>query len=104
MRQFMRMIPAGLLVLGAIGVAASPSMAAGRQGVQAQATLSMKEAREIALKTYNGKIMKEELEHEAGGLRYSFDIAQDGKWREVGVDAKTGRIVENKGEKANPKD
>jgi uncharacterized membrane protein YkoI len=50
--------------------------------------------------------MKEELEHERGGsgLRYSFDIQQGKKWREVGVDAKTGRILENSAESANPKD
>jgi hypothetical protein len=31
-------------------------------------------------------------------------IRQGKKWREVGVDAKTGRILENSAESANPKD
>jgi uncharacterized membrane protein YkoI len=50
--------------------------------------------------------MKEELELERGGsgLRYSFDIRQGKKWREVGIDAKTGRVLENSAEWANPKD
>src|ERR1700732_4236938 len=86
MRYFARMIPISMLVLGAIGVAASPSLAARRQSVQAHANLSVQQAREIALKHFRGKIMKEELEHEPGGsgLRYSFDIVQSGKWRELG--------------------
>jgi len=50
--------------------------------------------------------MKEELERERGGsgLRYSFDIRQGKKWREVGVDAKIGRVLENSAESPNPKD
>jgi uncharacterized membrane protein YkoI len=68
------------------------------------AKISMSEARQIALKTYPGKIMKQELEREAGGLRYSFDIRQGRKWREIGVDARTGQILENKAEHANPRD
>ena len=68
------------------------------------AKISMSEARQIALKTYPGKIMKQELEREAGGLRYSFDIRQGRKWREIGVDARTGQILENKAEHAYPRD
>ena len=58
------------------------------------------------MKAYPGKIMKEELEYEHGGsgLRYSFDLRQGKKWREIGVDAMTGRVVENIHERANPKD
>jgi uncharacterized membrane protein YkoI len=37
-------------------------------------------------------------------LRYSFDIRQDKRWREIGIDAKTGRVLENISESANPKD
>jgi hypothetical protein len=50
--------------------------------------------------------MKEELEHEGGGsgLRYSFDMKHGNAWREVGVDAMTGKLLENKAEGANPKD
>ena len=62
------MIPMSMLVLGAIGVAAF-SFAAKRQSVQAQANLSMQQAREIALKHFRGKIMKEELDPDV--LQYS---------------------------------
>jgi uncharacterized membrane protein YkoI len=40
------------------------------------------------------------LEREKGGsgLRYSFDIKSDGTVYEVGVDAQTGKVLENKKE------
>jgi uncharacterized membrane protein YkoI len=61
------------------------------------AKISRKQARVIALKTVPGKITDEELETEQGGsgLRYSFVIQQGSKMREVGVDAKTGKVLEN---------
>jgi uncharacterized membrane protein YkoI len=89
-----------------LAVGAAPALAAAKSGVIHKAKISMSQARAIALKTYPGKIMKEELEHERGGsgLRYSFDMRQGKKWREVGVDATTGRVLENTREGANPKD
>jgi uncharacterized membrane protein YkoI len=68
--------------------------------------ISMPEARAFALKAYPAKIVKEELEHEGGGsgLRYSFDRRRGTRWREVGIDAMTGRVLENTHERANPKD
>ena len=69
-------------------------------------TITMKQARAIAKHTCHGTIENVELEHENGGsgLRYSFDMHRHGKWREVGVDANTGKILENRPESANPKD
>ena len=70
------------------------------------AKVSMAEARVIALKAYPGKITDVELEKEAGGsgMRYSFDIVEAGKkaMQEVGVDAQTGAVLENKPEGKNP--
>jgi len=66
--------------------------------------ITMSEARALALKTFPGEIMKAELEREGGGLRYSFDMRQGRQWREVGVDAMTGGIVENTREHSYPKD
>ncbi len=70
------------------------------------AKIKLEEAREIALKAHPGKIVDQELEKEAGGtgLRYSFDIKQVGKkgTQEVGVDANTGKVLENKPEGKNP--
>jgi uncharacterized membrane protein YkoI len=61
-------------------------------------------ARATALKARPGKITDQELEKEAGGtgLRYSFDIESGGKTYEVGIDAKTGRVLENAVEGKNP--
>ena len=68
------------------------------------AKVTMTEARAIALKAHPGKITDEELENEAGGsgLRYSFDIRKGKVTQEVGVDAQTGAVLENKAEGANP--
>jgi uncharacterized membrane protein YkoI len=64
------------------------------------AKVTLPEARAIALKAFPGKIIDEELEKEKGGsgLRYSFDIKNDGVTHEIGVDAKTGKLLENSAE------
>jgi len=61
------------------------------------AKINIEEARAIALRTYAGEIVSEELEKEKGGsgLRYSFDIKNGRLTHEVGVDAKTGKVLEN---------
>lgn len=68
------------------------------------AKITMLDARAIALKAHPGKITDEELEKEKGGsgLRYSFDIKDTKGTQEVGVDAKTGMVLENKPEGPNP--
>jgi uncharacterized membrane protein YkoI len=87
-------------------MAVIPALASAETSVAQKAKITMNEARAIALRAYPGMIMKEELEHERGGsgLRYSFDLCLGKHWREVGADAMTGRILENSGESANPKD
>lgn len=69
-----------------------------------QATISITQARAIALKAHPGKITDQELEKEAGGsgLRYSFDIKVGKVTQEVGIDARTGKVLENKPEGRNP--
>ncbi len=68
------------------------------------AKVSITQARAIALKAHAGKITDEELEKEAGGsgMRYSFDIREGKVTQEVGVDAQTGAVLENKAEGAHP--
>ncbi len=87
-------------------VALSLAIGQAQASTEAHPTITMGEARAIALKAYPGTIVKAELEHEGGGsgLRYSFDMRQGKSWREVGVDAKTGHVLENTPEGANPKD
>lgn len=61
------------------------------------AKISPPAAKACALKARPGTIVNQELEKEKGGsgLRYSFDIRARGTIYEVGVDAKSGRILEN---------
>ena len=71
-----------------------------REELAKYAKVTLPEARAIALKAFTGKITDEELEKEKGGsgLRYSFDIKNGGVTHEVGVDAKTGKLLENSAE------
>ena len=64
----------------------------------------MPRARIIALRARPGRITDAELERERGGsgLRYSFDMVHGGRRFEVGVDAASGRVLENKTEGRNP--
>ncbi len=66
--------------------------------------VSLEQARAIALKAVPGRITDEELEREKGGsgLRYSFDIAAGKVTHEVGIDAKTGDMLENSVEGPHP--
>jgi uncharacterized membrane protein YkoI len=41
-------------------------------------------------------------EKNGSGLRYSFDIKSNGAVYEVGVDAQTGKVLENKREGLHP--
>jgi len=55
-------------------------------------------------KAHPGKVTDEELERESGGsgLRYSFDIKNGSRTQEVGVDAASGKVLENKTEGPHP--
>lgn len=61
-------------------------------------------ARATALKLAPGKIVDHELEKENGGWRYSYDIQQGKRIHEIGVDAYTGKIVEDSYEAPGAKD
>jgi uncharacterized membrane protein YkoI len=69
-----------------------------------EASVTLAQARETALKTYPGKIVSQELEKESGGsgLRYSFVVRHHTDKHEVGIDAKTGALLENSVEGKNP--
>jgi uncharacterized membrane protein YkoI len=100
------MFAASLLAVAALagGAAAATQGDAGLKGHQlaVKAHVSLTQARAIALKARPGTIVDQELEKEGGGsgLRYSFDIKSSGKTYEVGVDAKTGKVLENGAESA----
>ncbi len=96
--------------LSALGAAAilfalaGPALAYTGEKLTGEGTISIDKARAIALKAHPGTITDQELEREAGGsgLRFSFDIKSGKVTQEVGVDAASGAVLENKAEGANP--
>jgi uncharacterized membrane protein YkoI len=60
--------------------------------------ISKAQAEAIALKLAPGKITDAEYEKEGGIWRWSFDIQQKGNVQEIGIDGRTGKVVENKSE------
>ncbi len=76
--------------------AAAPAHYVGQE-LAKTAKISLASARMIAVKARPGVIIDQELEKEAGGsgLRFAFDVKSHGKTYEVGVDANTGKILEN---------
>lgn len=96
--SFSCVLTAGLLAFS------SPGLAYTGQELAKDAKITISRARQIALKAHPGKITDQELEKERGGsgLRYSFDIKRGSVTQEVGVDARTGKVLENKKEGPNP--
>lgn len=78
-----------------------PAVAYTGQQLASHAKVTIVSARRIALAAFPGKIVSEELETEKGGsgLRFTFDIVRGSTTHEVGVDARTGKVIENAAEK-----
>lgn len=74
---------------------AAPTQVLAQNSLASHARLSMTQARQIALNVQPGQITAQELEREDGGLRYSFDIKNGPTTHEVGVDAQSGKVLEN---------
>jgi uncharacterized membrane protein YkoI len=100
-RNLIATISAGLVVSAAVAGSASAddpkAVPLTGEKYAKQAKITLDEARAIALKTYAGEIVVQELEREKGGsgLRYSFDIKNGKVTHEVGIDAKTGKVLED---------
>ena len=90
--------------LGATGALAANASDFAGSNLLPLAKITLAQARSTALAARPGQITDQELEKEHGGtgLRYSFDIKSKGKTFEVGVDARTGKVLENDGEGPNP--
>lgn len=86
-----------VLIAFAMAVALIAGAFPGQKEYGAAAKVSLKAAQQIALRACPGTIITQELEKESGGsgLRYSFDIKRRGIAYEVGVDALTGKVLEN---------
>ena len=84
-----------------LAVAAAHAMAYPGESLARDARIDIRTARDIAMKARPGRITGQELEKEPGGsgLRYAFDIKDGSKIYEVGVDAMTGKVLENAPEK-----
>src|SRR5689334_2228910 len=93
----------GFALLTLVGASTSAFAYRG-QNLAPQAKITLEQARVIATKARPGKITDQELEKESGGsgLRYSFDVKSGKVTYEVGVDAKTGRVLENDREGQHP--
>jgi len=87
---------AGTLAAASANASNSPTRYAGHE-LAGKAKITLTQARAAALKARPGKIVEQELEKESGGsgLGYSFDVRSHGKTFEVGVDAQSGRVLEN---------
>jgi uncharacterized membrane protein YkoI len=81
-----------LAIASLVGVSAASAATAPKPRI------SMATARAMALKLAPGKIISSEYEKEGGIWRYSFDIQQKDHVQEIGIDGRTGKIVENKSE------
>ncbi len=94
------------MALGFLGTlaCAGAAMAFTGQNLSKDAKITMAEATKIALTRQPGTVTDRELERESGGsgLRYSFDIKSGSVTHEVGVDAKTGEVLEDSVEGKNP--
>jgi uncharacterized membrane protein YkoI len=97
-------IALGVTLGGVISALPSDLVAYTGEKLAKGAKVSIEQARAIALQARAGAITDDELEREKGGsgLRYSFDIKSDGAVYEVGVDAQTGTVLENKKEGPHP--
>jgi uncharacterized membrane protein YkoI len=87
--------------LAGAAMAAAPKSYVGHE-LAGRAQIALPRAEAIALKARPGKVTDRELEEEGGGLRWSFDIKSGAKTYEVGIDAHTGKLLENKAEGAHP--
>jgi len=92
-----------VLLAALSGAPSGAALAYTGQELATRAKVSIEQALATALKAVPGTITDQELEKEGGGsgLRYSFDQAGT-KTYEVGVDAQTGAVLENKAEGPHP--
>ncbi|MEO6093143.1 MAG: PepSY domain-containing protein [Novosphingobium sp.] len=105
----MKTILATIVAISLAGVSSTVTAAPAQHAYRGHelakmAKITMAQARTIALKSRHGTVTDAELEREAGGsgLRYSFDIRSHGRPFEVGVDAISGAVLENKAEGRHP--
>ena len=87
----------GVVFWGVVAALPLAAFAYTGEELASEAQINLAKARAIALRAAPGDITDEELETEEGGsgLRYTFVIKRGTETFEVGVDAKTGEVLEN---------
>jgi uncharacterized membrane protein YkoI len=66
------------------------------------AKVALAQARATAVRAHPGLVTDQMLEKSAAAQAYSFDIKSNDETFEVGVDARTGKVLENDAEGVNP--
>ena len=104
-----RAIAFGLTLVGLIFAVPSHLLAYTGEKLAKGAKVNIDDARAIALKATEVDVLDalrltHRCQREGGGsrLRYAFDIKSGGVKYEVGVDAQTGKVLENKKEGRHP--
>jgi hypothetical protein len=82
-----------VIALTLIGSVAAQEKKESKKALAKEAKITLKQAREAALKAAPGKIKEEELERENGKLVYSFDIRTKESTKEVQINAIDGSVV-----------
>jgi uncharacterized membrane protein YkoI len=102
--KVLAILPVLFFATAAAAAATPPAKPYVGHELAAAAQVPLTKAEALALRARPGRITDKELEKEAGGsgLRWSFDIVAKGKTYEVGVDAATGKVLENQMEGRNP--
>ncbi len=105
LRKTIAALALGLSLTAGFAASAQSSQSKATDQAQANAKITMQQARQTALAAAKGgKIVDQEFENENGAWRYSFDIRQGKRIHEIGVDAENGNIVENSWEGTQDKD
>ena len=95
----------GLVVAGAGVMAfAAKSHELDEAASLTSAKLTLSDAINYALSEVPGKVLRAELDDEHNPLAYNIEVVQQGKTREVLVDAQTGRVISNVEDKADKQD
>jgi uncharacterized membrane protein YkoI len=93
----------GVVLVGLITVPPTSSLAYIRQELEEGAKVSIDEARAIALQTRAGEITTKRWNaRKAAAVFATLSAKSDGAVYKVGVDAQTGKVLENKKEGAHP--
>lgn len=94
----------GLLAVVSVFAVAGQNREHDEAASLASVKLTLSDAIAYAQSEVPGKILSAELADEVSPLSYKVEVVQQGKTREVLVDAQTGRVISNIEDKADKED